>query len=133
MTELSVFEKATREALDFQIPNRGLASIHDLWGLKLDMLDKLAIGLNNKVKSYSTAEDSFLPSKHKKESYDERIDKLKLAVIKRIIEVRVEEQEHKEKAVAVTTHNRRIDELIRRKKEQELEDMSIEDLEKMRK
>ena len=116
-----MFEKATRIKLRFKT-SRGVVTTEDLWDLPLTVLDELAVGLNKKLKE--TTEESFIKAK----SPDTSLIELRFNIVKHIIDVKLAEDEAKAKAAKVRQERSRLLDLIERKKTQELEGKSVEEL-----
>lgn len=117
-----LFEKATKNALRFGSA-RGQIATEDLWALNLKELDSIAKDLH---KSLQDTEISFIDTPTEQNS----LMKLKLDVVKRVIEVRLEEKSEmvlrKEKAA----HKKFLQELLHEKKTESLKSMSVEEIEK---
>ena len=122
-----MFEKASRLKLRFRVA-AGLITTEDLWTLKLEVLDSLAVNLNKEIDS--TPEISFI--RKKAVSKESELNKLRFEIVKRVIEVKLAEEESAEMAKLQKAKNSRLDEIIARKEEAALENMSIEDLKKLR-
>lgn len=116
------FEKATRLRLRFET-SRGNLNVEDLWRLPLAELDKLAIALNKQLKESS--EESFIKAKSK----DNKLLELRFDIVKYIIETLLSEDEEKKKAADKRAKREQLLELIAKKKNQELEGKSLEELE----
>lgn len=116
------FEKATRLRLRFET-SRGNLNVEDLWKLPLAELDKLAISLNKQLKEAS--EESFIKAKSKNNVLLE----LRFDIVKHIIETLLSEDEERKKAADKKVKREQLLELIARKKNQELEGKSVEELE----
>lgn len=116
------FEKATRLRLRFET-SRGNLNVEDLWRLPLAELDKLAIALNKQLKESS--EESFIKAKSK----DNKLLELCFDIVKHIIETLLSEDEEKKKAADKRAKREQLLELIAKKKNQELEGKSLEELE----
>lgn len=115
------FEKATRLRLRFET-SRGNLNVEDLWRLPLAELDKLAIALNKQLKESS--EESFIKAKSK----DNKLLELRFDIVKHIIETLLSEDEEKKKAADKRAKREQLLELIAKKKNQELEGKSLEEL-----
>ena len=115
-------EKATRLRLRFET-SRGNLNVEDLWRLPLAELDKLAIALNKQLKESS--EESFIKAKSK----DNKLLELRFDIVKHIIETLLSEDEEKKKAADKRAKREQLLELIAKKKNQELEGKSLEELE----
>lgn len=116
------FEKATRLRLRFET-SRGNLNVEDLWRLPLAELDKLAIALNKQLKESS--EESFIKAKSK----DNKLLELRFDIVKHIIETLLSEDKEKKKAADKRAKREQLLELIAKKKNQELEGKSLEELE----
>lgn len=116
------FEKATRLRLRFET-SRGNLNVEDLWRLPLAELDKLAVALNKQLKESS--EESFIKAKSK----DNKLLELRFDIVKHIIETLLSEDEEKKKAADKRAKREQLLELIAKKKNQELEGKSLEELE----
>lgn len=116
------FEKATRLRLRFET-SRGNLNVEDLWRLPLAELDKLAIALNKQLKESS--EESFIKAKSK----DNKLLELRFDIVRHIIETLLSEDEEKKKAADKRAKREQLLELIAKKKNQELEGKSLEELE----
>lgn len=121
---MSDFLKASKMKLRFPT-NVGELSMEQLWDIKLTDLDQLAVALE---KAYEESKGkSFLSKKSRKD----RTIKLQFNVALAILEARVEEQTKASNAQEKRAYNEKILGIIQNKKENELNDMSIEDLEEM--
>lgn len=125
---MSMFEKATKRKLRFP-SSVGLLTVEDVWDLPLQSnkqnvatLDDLAKKLNATIKAEQ--EESFV----KKPSATSSENSLKFDIVKHIINVRLQEQEAKEKAAATRQKNKRIMEIMERKQYEELENKSLDEL-----
>lgn len=126
----NIFEQAARRALRFD-SRVGQLTVEDLWTLPLTSntnkpnLDAMAVELNRQIKA--TTEESFVKSAKKDEVLQLRFD-----IVKHILDTRVAENEEKTKAKQRESQLTKIDEVIAKKQDAALENMSLEDLEKMR-
>jgi len=121
------FEKASRQKLRF---NTGVGNVttEDLWDLPLEgrvSLDNLARSLNKEIKEQE--EESFV----KKPSGASTTLKLQFDIVKHIIDVKIADKERAEKAAATRKERQRILQLMSQKQDEELENKSMEDLQKM--
>lgn len=126
-----MFKKAIKEKLRFKTV-KGMISVEDLFDLPLKSTDKF--NLNEIAKTIyselkSESEIDFVGTS----STEDTTNNLKLEIVKEIIKDKKEEIESKEIDLANKTYNEKIDELIRKKKEAELENYDIETLMKMKK
>ena len=83
-----MFEKASRLQLRFH--HRGLCSVEDLWVLPLEDLDHIFKALNAERKAQT--EESLLDVR----SPEDEITDLRIAIVKHIVKVRLEEQKARE-------------------------------------
>ena len=121
-----MYKEATKLKLRFTT-TRGTLATEQLWDLSIDALDKLAIEAEKAYKD--SGKKSFVVKKSKKD----KLLKLKFDIILDILTTKVEEKEEQQNALEVKRHNERIDELIMKKKEEQLAGLSVEELEKLRK
>lgn len=118
-----MFEEALRRKLRFNY--KGNLTVEDLWDLSLEQLNELYGILMKKKRSSVT--DSLIS-----ESAEDKELNLKIEIVKYIFNVlSVEQQTRIDKAQNKAKRDR-IDAIIARKQEKALEDMSIEELERMR-
>lgn len=127
----NIFEKITRKGLTFSTV-KGNISVQELWQLPLKGrngfdLDTISRDLLSKVKSSS--EESLVETVNSVDSDDE----LRLEVLKVVVNTLKLEQEARVNEEQARTHNRKLDQLIARKQEQELEGKSVEELLAMKK
>lgn len=127
---MNIFEIATRKAFRFQSP-KGLLTVEDLWNLPMSKgtanLNDIAISINRRIKA--SAEESFVAVAGQKRVDSD--DVVMLEILKHIISVRQAEDEARTTAQAKAEQRRKLQELIDRKKEGELEGKSIEELQQM--
>lgn len=117
------FEKASRMKLRFK-SEKGLVTTEDLWVLPLTKVDSMAIAVKNQLKD--ATQDSFLsPSKT-----DVKLQ-LQLDILKHVIETRVAEQEAEKEIASKRLFDQKIKGILEMKKDAELMDKSIADLEKL--
>ena len=124
-----MFEKSSRLKLRFESV-LGVLSSEDLWDLPLTSrnsasLDNIAKGINRRLKD--SAEESFVVEASK----PNRVLKLKLDIVKRVIAIKVEENEAAKKAGELREKKQKILALIAKKKDEDLGEQSVEDLQKM--
>jgi hypothetical protein len=118
---MSIFEQASRQKLRFRAKN-GLVTAEDLWDLKLKDLDEIAVGVQEQVTK--TAANSFLKPK----SGPDKTLTLTLEVLVHIINVKQEEARLATEAAEKRQKRNKILELIDRKKDEELQGKSVDDL-----
>lgn len=131
--ELTIFEKATRQALRFEMPV-GLVTVEDLWNLPLSAkegrsnLDQLAQGLHRQLKAASD-EVSFVDQAAAGAGNADL--QLRFDVVKRIIDVRVDERNAARAEADRREKKQRIMELIAKKQDEKLSAASEEELRQM--
>ena len=117
------FEIATRKK--FRFPYKGSLSTEDLWDLTPAELDKVFKVLNGQAKQAS--EESLLA---KRSTVDE--DTLVMIdIVKHIVSVKLSEAEARTAAVAAKQQRATIMEIIANKRNENLSQMTIEELEKL--
>lgn len=124
----NMFEKAARMKLRFEFhknPSHGVLSVEQLWDLSVDSLDMMYKILNKEKNEISG--ESLL----KKTTETSLVIDLKIEIIKYIVEVKIREKEEKEIIINKRKKESVIMELIEKKKMDELESKTIEELEKM--
>ncbi|AFU64388.1 hypothetical protein Maynard_83 [Salmonella phage Maynard] len=119
-----MFDKATRLKLRFE-SNKGLLSVEQVWDLSLTALNEMAKSLSRQVKAAETDEEDFIGTKS---NVDSELQ-LRFDVVKHIIGVKLKERDDSKDAAERKANNQVILELIQRKKQQELEGKSVEELE----
>ena len=117
------FEKATRMKLRF--PFKGSISTEDLWDLNIECLNEVYKTLSKQSKD--AQEDSLIGEKTEENSVLE----LQIEIVKYIFEVKTKEINDRKEALNKKRKNQKILELIERKKEDSMANMSIEELEKL--
>ncbi len=119
---MELFKLAAKEK--YRFPFRGNISVEDLFDLTTSQLDVVYKELKSQVKESS---DSLL----KEVSTEDKELKNKIKIVKTIFEDKMTEAVQKEQALAEKQRKERIKELIAQKKDQDLADKSIEELEAM--
>ncbi|QIG62113.1 hypothetical protein P46FS4_47 [Salmonella phage P46FS4] len=119
-----MFDKATRLKLRFE-SNKGLLSVEQVWDLSLTALNEMAKSLSRQVKAAETDEEDFIGTTS---NVDSELQ-LRFDVVKHIIGVKLKERDDSKDAAERKANNQVILELIQRKKQQELEGKSVEELE----
>lgn len=119
---MELFKLAAKEK--YRFPFRGNISVEDLFDLTTSQLDVVYKELKSQVKESS---DSLL----KEVSTEDKELKNKIEIVKTIFEDKMTEAVQKEQALAEKQRKERIKELIAQKKDQDLADKSIEELEAM--
>jgi len=118
-----MFEKATRTKLRFE--HKGQLSVEDLWDLSLTDLDKLF------GKIEAQREQTQSKSLLKQTTTADKVLTLQSDIVRHVVGVKLQEQEARKGAAERKMKKDRLAEIIARKKESQLEEMSVEDLEKM--
>lgn len=119
---MELFKLAAKEKYRFSF--RGSISVEDLFDLTTSQLDVVYKELKSQVKETT---DSLL----KEVSTEDKELENKIKIVKTIFEDKVKEKQLKELALAEKQRKERIKELIAKKKDQDLADKSIEELEAM--
>lgn len=118
-----MFEKATRMKLRFNY--KGLCTVEDLWDLNVKALDQIYKNLNSLLKEQK--EESLLTEQTK----EDKILALKLEIVKHIFKTKQTEVEEREKYALKAAQKQKILKVISEKKDKELYDMPVEELEKL--
>ena len=121
-----IFEKATKLRLRF-MTEKGVLSTEDLWSLPLTSknglsLNGIAVAVNKSLKA--STEESFVEEKPS----EDPILRLKLEIIKRIIEVKKEEAASAATARERAERKQNLLKLIREKEEGAMSEKSLEEL-----
>lgn len=116
---MSAFKTASKKKLRFASQRGGLLSTEDLWDLSLDSLDRMAVELNEKL----TGQKSFIGRSRKNV-----LDQLRFDVVKEVIETKLEENAKARTAAARNAELAFLKELERRKQTEELEGLSLEEI-----
>lgn len=120
-----IFEKATRKKLRF-VTNKGHISVEDLWDLSLEQLNELAKKLNKEVKDEQAEEDFLEDDENKKES----LVKLRFDVVISILKTKKAEAKERENEVKRKAQKEKLLEIISKKQDSALEELSEEELKK---
>lgn len=123
MNEKNIFEQAVRNK--YRFPFRGLCTVEDLWDLSVANLDTVYKELNKQKKQ--SEEDSLLESKT---SEDVILDNM-IEIVKHIVSTKQKEQAERLLAKEKKEKDKFIMDLIKRKQNERLENMTIEELTKM--
>lgn len=122
MNEINIFEYATKNKLRFSF--RGEQSVEDLWDLSLTNLDTIYKSLMKEKKD--STEESLLEVKS---SADQELD-IKILIIKYIVTIKLEEKAAKEQAIENRKQKQKILEIMAKRQDSALENMSDEELAK---
>lgn len=118
---MELFEQASRLKLTFNT-NKGQLSVEHLWDLSLDSLDTLAKAVNRELKA--SEEESFVKTRTKANT--ELV--LRLEILKRVIEVKLQEQEDKKNRAAKRAQLDTLEQLRDNKALQELQSLSLDEI-----
>jgi len=122
-----MFEKAARLKLRFHVPGKGgQITAEDLWDLDCKDLDAIYTTINHSLKAVK--EEGLMAKKNANVSAME----LQLEIVKHVYEVKVAEAAEKVAEKERKEKRRRIEELIAKKQDTELEGKSLEELTAMR-
>lgn len=119
----NMFEIAARNK--FRFPFKGMISTEDLWDLSVENLDNVFKTLNSEMKK--TKEESLLSTKSK----DDEVLELKIEIVKYIVEVKQKEKDAREKKFLDRERNQKIMSIIAAKQDEQLHNMSVEELQKL--
>lgn len=128
---MDIFEQATKQRLRFETP-RGFLTTEDLFDLPLTSrsgisLNSIGMPISKKLK------DQEVESLVDVAPQTDKVDVLRLKIIKHIINQKKIEILDVEHAEACRSHDRKIDAIIASKKDQALQDLSIEELQALKK
>ena len=121
MNTNDLFVLASRKK--FRYPYKGSISTEDLWDLSVNALDEIFKSLNSEYKKEADLE-SLLTEKPAANALLEA----KISIIRYIVKVKQQEAADKEAKAANKAQKDKILEIIAAKKDQELQDLSVEDL-----
>lgn len=123
--EKNLFEAASKTKLRFS-SNKGMITSEDLWDLSLADLDEIARETYKRVRD-DMDHVSFVRPASKVDS----TDLLRLDILKRVIEVKMEERDAAEKTVLQNAKKQRILNIMAEKEDENLKGASLEDLRQM--
>jgi hypothetical protein len=115
-----MFEKASRMRLRF--PYKGQISVEDLWDVPFKGLDEIFKKLNAQAKTEN--EESLLTTKREEDS----ALALAIAIVRRIYDIRMQEKKLREDADERSLKKKRIMELIEKKQDDALGNLSVDEL-----
>ena len=121
---MEMYKQASKKKLRFPT-TKGILTVEQLWSLTLEDLDTLTVSLEQAHEQEKGAK-TFL----KKKTEENVLAKLRFDICLDILQTKMEEEETAAKSKETKEHNQKILALIARKKDKELEEMSVEDLEK---
>jgi hypothetical protein len=116
-----LFEKASRLKLRFQ-STKGILSTEDLWDLSLQDLNALAKKLNRQIKNMS--EEDFL----QEETKEDKETKLAFDLVIHVLNVKKEERQKEKDRTEKKAKKEKLLDILAKKRDQSLEQMSEEDL-----
>ena len=128
----NIYKQAAQQKLRFK-SKRGVLTVEDLFLLPLSQgeinLRELTIAVNKNLAESNTDVPDFLTDEYQEQAEDQQRYQLQLDILKDVIETRKEEIQ-----AAIDAHKRNqersaIRELIAKKKQQNLENLSVEELE----
>lgn len=119
----NLFVMATRKK--FRFPYKGMISTEDLWDIGVKELDKIFKTLNAEFKQ--TKEESLLATKSAKDVELEAM----IEIVKFIVKTKQEEAAAKVTEAKNDAQRNKILEIIEAKKDQALQNMSVEELQAM--
>lgn len=121
-----MYKEATRLKLRYATI-KGDISTEQLWDLSVDDLDVIAVNLQEELEALG--KKSFLTRR----SNADKVLKIKFDVVFDILSTKVEEAELAKTAKDRKEHNAKIDALIAKKQEEQLENLSVDELLTMKK
>lgn len=119
----NMFEYATRNKVRF--PFKGQISVEDLWDLRADDLDTVFKTLNRQVKQ--SKEESLLTTKT---AEDTALD-VQIAIVKYIFDIKMQEANTRLLDKERKAQKQKIMAILANKQEQELQNKSVDELQKM--
>lgn len=119
----NMFEYATRNKVRF--PFKGQISVEDLWDLRTDDLDTVFKTLNRQVKQ--SEEESLLTTKT---AEDTTLD-IQIAIVKHIFDIKMQEANARLLDKERKAQKQKIMAILANKQEQELQNKSVDELQKM--
>lgn len=123
MAEVNIFEVAAKKKIRF--PYKGSISVEDLYDLSLTELDKIYKTLKRAEKD--SQEESLLQIKSDKDILLET----QIALVRHVVADKQAAANAAKQAAETKARNDRIKEIIASKKDQALQSLSVEELEKM--
>ena len=107
-----MYKQASKIGLRFNSP-KGILSVEQLWGLKPNELDSMAVSLEEEL--VKTGKKSFMTTK----SSEDKTLKLKFDIVLDVLTTKLEDAEAASTAADIRRHNARLDNLISEKEEEE--------------
>lgn len=121
--EMNMFEVAVRNKMRF--PFKGLISVEDLFDLSTKDLDSIFKTLNSQLKQ--SQEESLLEVKTEQDKELET----KIEIIKYIVQIKLDEEKVRKQAKENKEKKQKIMELMAKKQDESLQNMSMEELKNM--
>ena len=118
-----IFKIAAKKKYRFSY--KGNCTVEDLWDIPLEELDRMYARLRKEQKSQG--EDTLLS----KESKEDKVLANKIEIIKAVVEDRLKAKERAARAAEIRAQNQRILEIIADKKDADLRNKNMEELEAM--
>jgi len=118
-----LFEKAARWKIRFNY--KGLCTVEDLWDLGLEELDSIFKSLNSQLQEHK--EESLLDKK----TQSEEVLELTVNIVKHVFETKHREIKERKNEIVRAGRKQRLLSVIANKQDAKLQDMSIEDLNKL--
>lgn len=125
MIEMHPFVEASKNKLRFSA--NGQLSVEDLWDLPLTKLDEMAIDIDSEL---TGSRKSFLANPDRRVTIAQQQDALRLEVLKQVIETKQAENSAKREAADKRARKEFLQRLLEKKKIDQLESLSAEDIEK---
>lgn len=127
-----MYKQASQMKLRF-ITEKGTLTVEQMWDCSRAMIGRTIVAVNEILKELAPTGDlDFLNDDSAVKTADPE-NTLRFKVLKDIYLTKKLEAEAKRDEAQIKAHNSKIDSIIARKQEEELEGLSLEDLEKMRK
>ena len=120
-----MFEKAVRNKLRWNY--KGSLNVEDLWTLELYELNELYMKLDKDARASTKGLDSLIDV----DEDDDSLETLRMDIVKHIFMTKKAEADSRQMAAIQKQKSARIIDIIARKKDAELEAMSVEELEKL--
>lgn len=126
-----MYKEAARKKLLFHT-SKGLLNIYQIWDLKLPEIVKILKALKDRLEMFTSSKLDFL---EESETVTEEQKELELAftILKDVYLTKKEEQENHLNSLEIKKHNAKIDEYILKKREAKMEELSEEELLKLKK
>lgn len=125
---MDIFKQASKERLRFET-SKGNLSVEQLWDLNLTPLATIVRNLKKQLTKDNDDELSFLDEKAT--PVDKTLE-LKFNVVKAVYIDKKEERDAEQTEAAKKLHNAKIDELIAKKKDEDLGSKTVAELEALR-